>query len=366
MPRHRQRPTKAKEVVYLWGAGATQAEIDYLGARRVNLLMRDNDKLGDGVATRILKRIPKRWRSSFLVDQGMDIEKLISLLSASNVGDYERLAERIRQLYFEDICTNLAAARVLLNPQLAIGLLTMHHNNQFRQKEILSGIITTNHDGLLQLATQQVFTAVNLGIPFDSKDFISDTAGAAPILQLHGSFTWVFGLPLRVSSLSKTSAYSARTVWIPPTILKESKSYPFNKLSGLAYELLSKHCDVLRIVGSALTQNDWNVVSMIFNAQRHRELTNGVPFRIELIMHHQGGLAITKECSYLNDLTPIGYLTEGSFAGYKDDGGDDAVTSEMENPFFYWLKQKIQFHRAQGDLGEQPLEPPLRQITGDS
>jgi hypothetical protein len=366
MPKQRQLPIRPKEVVYLWGAGATQAEIDYLGARRVNLLMRDDERLGEGVATRILQRIPKRWRSSFQMDQGMDIEKLISLLAASSVAQYERLAHQIRRLYFEDIRTNLTTAKVVLNPQLAIGLLTMHRNEQFRQKEILSGIITTNHDGLLQLAMQKVFTAVNLGIPFRSKELIPDKTGAAPILQLHGSFTWTFSLPLRVSPLSKASAYSPSTVWIPPTILKESKSYPFNKLSGLAYELLSKHCDVLRIVGSALTQNDWNVVSMIFNAQRHRSLTNGTPFRVELIMHHGAGVIIKRECSYLDELTPIGFLTEGAFSAYKDEGGDEAPTSEMENPLFYWLKQKIQFHGARGDFGGQPLELALRQITGDS
>src|SRR4029077_12815243 len=112
-------PLKPKEVVYLWGAGATQAEIDYVGARRVNLLMQDNKKLGDGIATRILKRIPKQWKSSFVTDQGMDIEKLISLLEASGVRQFERLADRLRRLYFEDIQTNLLSTKVLDNPQLA-------------------------------------------------------------------------------------------------------------------------------------------------------------------------------------------------------------------------------------------------------
>ena len=37
-----------KQIVYLWGAGATQAEIDYLGAHTVNLLMRDSDERGEG------------------------------------------------------------------------------------------------------------------------------------------------------------------------------------------------------------------------------------------------------------------------------------------------------------------------------
>src|SRR5262245_43104334 len=89
-----------KRVVYLWGAGATQAEVDYLGARTINLLMRDHAKRGEGVALRILKKLPGRWRKSFLVDQGTDIEKLISLLGASGISQYSKLAETIRRSYF--------------------------------------------------------------------------------------------------------------------------------------------------------------------------------------------------------------------------------------------------------------------------
>jgi len=355
-----------KKVVYLWGAGATQAEIDYLGGRSVNLLMRDTDQL-EGVATRILKRLPMKWQASFLVDQGMDIEKLISLLAASNVAEHSELADAIRRLYFEDICESLIASKVLRNPQLAIGLLTMHGNDQFRQREILSGIITTNHDGLLQVAAQKVHTEVNIGIPFRSDDLTPSSASTAPVLHLHGSFTWRFGLPVNVSLLSETSVYAVDTVWIPPTILKESRTYPFNKLAGLAYELLSSRCDVLRVVGSALTQNDWNVLSMIFNAQRHREITKGTPFRIELIMPHGVGVAIAKECSYLENLTPIGFLTEGDeLAAYKEVDSGAPLTSEMNNPLAFWMKQKIQFHKNRGDLGDLPLEGTLAQIAGEN
>ena len=79
----KRRQAKPKEVVYLWGAGATQAEISYLGAQVINVLMRDNEELGEGIATRILRRLEKRWQSAFGEDQGIDIEKLISLLVAS-------------------------------------------------------------------------------------------------------------------------------------------------------------------------------------------------------------------------------------------------------------------------------------------
>jgi len=361
MPKRGAKKTAPKRVAYLWGAGATQAEISYLGARRINLLMRDSEELGEGVATRIVGRLQARWRNAFGADRGTDIEKLVSLLTASNVDTYHKLAEQIRELYFNDIRKSLTAAGVLTNPQLAIGLFTMHGDVEFKKQETLSGIITTNHDGLLQLAAQRVAGEMNIGIPFRSSEINQDeTYTTTPLLHLHGSFTWTFGLPIEVSLLSKVSAYSSETVWIPPTILKEAKAYPFNKLAGLAYELLSRHCDVLRVVGSALTQNDWNILSLIFNAQRHAELTKGAPFRIELIMPHGVGETIDRECSYLKNLTPIGFLSDGDFAAYKE----ESDTAEMKNPLFYWMKQKIIFHRNRGELAS-PLAPAIATIAGN-
>ncbi|HVB55081.1 MAG TPA: hypothetical protein VNE63_01440 [Candidatus Acidoferrales bacterium] len=364
MPKRGPQIRDPKRVVYLWGAGATQAEASYLGALRINLLMLDNEELGEGVATRILTRLPA-WRNAFGADRGTDIEKLVSLLAASNVDRYHKLAEKIRKLYFEDICKSLAAAGVLMNPELAIGLLTMHGDSQFKKQETLTGIITTNHDGLLQLAAQRVNAEVNIGIPFRSNDITqAETRSTPPLLHLHGSFTWTFGLPIEVSLLDKTSAYSPKTVWIPPTILKEAKDYPFNKLAGLAYELLSRNCDVLRVVGSALTQNDWNILSLIFNAQRHAELTKGAPFRVELIMPHGAGIRIKDDCSYLKNLTPIGFLSDGDFTAYKERGEGQAPTSEMKNPLFYWMKQKIMFHRNRGEF-VRPLALAIAKIAGD-
>ena len=325
--------------------------------------MRDNDELGEGVATRILGKLRAPWRSAFRAEGGTDIEKLVSLLAASGVEEYLKLAERIRELYFEDICKSLRTAKVLSKPSLAIGLLTMHADSQFQQQETLTGIITTNHDGLLQSAAQTVATEVDIGIPFHSKEIKQCETQTAPLLlHLHGSFTWTFGRPIEVALLGNASTYSRETIWIPPTILKEAKNYPFNKLAGLAYELLSRHCDVLRVVGSALTQNDWNILSLIFNAQRHAELTKGASFRVELIMPHSDGDRIQRECSYLRNLMPIGFLTDGDFAAYKETA--EPLTDEMKNPLFYWMKQKIMFHRNRGDL-VQPLNPAISPIARD-
>ena len=102
-----------KQVVYLFGAGATQAEVDYLGARRVNLLMRDSDKLGEGVSTRILTQIGPPGKPYLTEDRGVDIEKLISLLIACGVDRHSKLAEKMRQHYFEEICTSLVDSKII-------------------------------------------------------------------------------------------------------------------------------------------------------------------------------------------------------------------------------------------------------------
>lgn len=350
----REKP-RPKQVVYLWGAGATQAEAQRLGAN-ISLLMRNTDAFGEGITTRILQRAGSKTTSAFGGGEGVDIEKLISLLTASGIDEHTQLAENMRAHYFEELRASLWNARVRDNPQLAIRLLELHKNKKFQEQvETLSGIITTNHDGLLQVASQNVFGKVNLGFKFSSEDFDQATSNSVPpILHLHGSFTWQFGVPIIISRLRRTSAY-AETVWIPPTILKESKNYPFNKLSGLAYELLAKHCDVLRVVGSSLTQNDWNILSLIFNAQQHREATKGTAFLIELIMPPQVGENIKVECAYLKNINPIGYLTEGKFAAYKD----DKIEPEpgMANPFAYWLNEKTEYHLSRSELDEETVKP---------
>lgn len=341
-----ERP-QPKKVVYLWGAGATHAEAQRLGSR-TSLLMRDTDHFGPGITTRILQRIGGSATSAYGNGQGVDIEKLISLLILSGVRAHSRLAEEMRANYFAELISSLMAANILSEPVLATRLLKMHSDQAFQaQVETLSGVITTNHDGLLQIAFQEVYGGINLGFAFESVDF-DQKDQAPPIIQLHGSFTWRFGVPVRVAKLRETSQY-VNTIWIPPSILKESKNYPFSKLSGLAYELLAMQCDVLRVIGSSLTQNDWNILSLIFNAQRHRESTKREPFVIELIMPHSAGETIVRECGYLRSVIPIGYLSEGKFADYK---APDPIPpeSDLANPFAYWLVEKARYHLLRHEL----------------
>ena len=70
-----QAASPPTRVVYLCGAGATQAELDYRGGPVINLLMRDNKETGEGIAARIFSDLPETYQS-FRADGGTDIEKL--------------------------------------------------------------------------------------------------------------------------------------------------------------------------------------------------------------------------------------------------------------------------------------------------
>jgi len=354
------------KIVYLFGAGATQAEVSYDGPGNVSVLMRDTDDFGDGIATGVLKRLGAEG-DAFKTDKGIDIEKLISLLAASGVEEHLRLAERMRQHYFEEICARIVTSVPIEHPTLATALLEMHRNPSFQKGvELLSGVLTTNHDGLLQAAFKETFSAIDLGFPFLSTDISVSNGQPVPLLlQLHGSFTWTFGAPLNVTMLNKSSTYCRDASWIPPTVLKETKLYPFNKLTALAYELLSKHCDVLRVIGSSLTQNDWNILSLIFNAQRHNMFLGRSPFIIQLIMPQRDGVAIEESSAYLKNMMPMSSLRDGDFSPYEKWTKDNPPVNEDEaNPFFYWLKQKINFHQNKKDFGSSPLGDTMARVSG--
>ena len=72
-----------KRVIYLWGAGATHAEAQHLGAS-VSLLMRDNKHFGEGIATRILKVVRRdagNWDAgTSQPDQSVKLLAVVSLV----------------------------------------------------------------------------------------------------------------------------------------------------------------------------------------------------------------------------------------------------------------------------------------------
>ena len=79
-------------------------------------------------------------------------------------------------------------------------------------------------------------------------------------------------------------------------------------------------------------------------------------------MSQERGEELQEECSFLKYLTPIGFLTEGSFEDLKDP--DFPLSPDQKNPFAYWLKEKILYHRTKHELGERPLGPYATEVAG--
>ena len=354
MRQKKKTTNQPKQIVYLLGAGATQAEADHRGGEKVDLLMK-------GLSQRILQRANT---DRTLKLEEPDIEKLISLLTATGIADYIKEAEGLRKAYYEVLLENLSKAGILQKPELAIGLFEMHNNALFKQFEILSGVISLNHDNLFQVSARNVHGCVSLGFNFEQSYFKRGSIEKVPrVIQLHGHLIGSVPLPIKVVELASHNRYDPDMLWIPPSILKEFKDYPYNKLTGLAYELLLKRCDILRIIGCSLSQNDWNIISLLFNAQYKQFFHNKACFKIQLIMPPESGEEVVKEMSYFKNLIPIQYLSDGKqLADYKKKKSERSP--EMNNPFKYWLKAKVKYHINKQEFDLKTIGKTLKKIIG--
>jgi hypothetical protein len=108
--------------------------------------------------------------------------------------------------------------------------------------------------------------------------------------------------------------------------------YPFNLLWGRAYELLD--CDILRVIGCKLSQNDWGLISLLFNTQ----LEAGNAYQIELICSHESGEKIRERNGFLRNVKILGEL----------ENCQDLIDPEPLNVFESWLRSKIAVHRGRG------------------
>jgi hypothetical protein len=337
-----------KKIVYLVGAGSTQAELDYQSCE-VNLLMRDNKDTGlPGVCSRIMKAVRKDRQLQWLYEATnstyqIDTEQLISLLEDLNLEKYKKAADKLRRLYYKDILDHLKRTDIINKPKLSMALFELHENEILKESELLKGIICLNHDYLFETACNNIYKGINLGISFTSNTY-EYNKDAPKIIKLYGSFNWRSGKLIQIIEANRTKPHH-ELLWLPPTIAKEAKGYPFNKLLGIAYELLMLECDILRVIGCSLNQNDWTVISLLFKTQCIRL---DKCFDIELIQGQITGEDTKKRLGYLRNVKTIAEL-EGSFADYFD--------REPDNPYEDWLRKTIDEKKISEDtLGKNLKE----------
>ena len=275
----------AKRVVYLFGAGASQACIDSVeGEQRI--LMKDlNDPLGAAVKGRFdpdaAAYRPIANLIADVINSNTQYEHVITFLRQSPSEAHRRFAHELSDLFamvlrdlLKEVEDDLGEDRFLLYA----ALLDMHTIDGFAEQ--LRGVLTLNYDTFFEAAAQAVYGGcVDYGVPASD---MRPESESLRILKLHGSFGWQDEWPIQQEPLTMTD----KALWIPPGIDKGKAQYPFNVLWGLARELLD--CDVLRVVGCGLHPTDWDLIALLFttrygNATAAGAGRNGVPYTIEVI-----------------------------------------------------------------------------------
>ena len=282
-----RKRTRAKKVVYLFGTGATQAEMSLQG-KAMRILMRD---ITYGILRKIETKKIKRLADlkNELAADHADIEHLITLYESTGIYKHEVIAKGLKRLFKEEIQER---TRDMI-PRLLTALIDMHKITGLNEK--LQGILTLNYEDILERAIQKVEGAVDYSIEMNYRhSSLKGSRTGYPLLKLHGSFNWKNDLPITLTDEDKIRRLED-ALWIPPGLEKRRERYPFSIIWGRAREVLD--CDVLRVIGCSLSRNDWHLVSLLYTTQRlnvHKK-----EYDIELIDYLDEGKRIKDDYPYL-------------------------------------------------------------------
>jgi hypothetical protein len=306
----------AKKIVYLFGAGATHAEIMNL-ENSPNATYREKyGLLISNVSKRVMNKAQRKvWFKNeehiLASKQGsLNIELFISLLESNNM-PIDKI-NYLKNLVENDIENILNERKTQF--YLHKALLELH--NLVEDQEELLGLISVNYDVILDEAYEYL-------LKYDREYcFTSECSDRIPLLKLHGSFNW-----------KNISIYN-RAVTIPIIPLGINKNYltpPYNFIWGQAYELLV-NCDILRVIGCSLNQNDIGLIDLLFKA--HNQRRSSIEIQIidfqPLSGHHQ----IKNNYGFFPNIVEPKDL-EGTLIS------DQAISDTNNgNPFKIWLKAK--------------------------
>ena len=238
---------KVSKIVYLFGAGATHAEFTNLYPNKStdgNFLSKNSLLMAD-VSKRVCEgaknngSFPKKIAGLISPAGLSNIELFISLIENNEVRS-EATIEELKSLMKKDILNRLSKSR-LKRFYLHKALLEIHQRNYIEE---LLGVISLNYDRVLDEAYRAVGNTPNYCLHFD------DHSGV-PLLKLHGAFDLEYrGRKLPI---------------ITPGINKNYLELPYNFIWGRALEILID-CDILRVIGCSLSQNDVGLVDLLFKA----------------------------------------------------------------------------------------------------
>jgi len=163
MPHAEQETAGQKKIVYLFGAGATHAELINL---EPTLMEEELGLLTKNVSTRVIekaRRNPKYLRDVRMVSAtsgSLNIELLITLFENSKIDGWEFKTRHLKDLVQKDIERILTESRTR-RFYLHKALVEFHEHRTTRAKEELIGLISLNYDDVLDQAYRNRYGACN-------------------------------------------------------------------------------------------------------------------------------------------------------------------------------------------------------------
>lgn len=309
---------KPKKIVYLFGAGATHAELANLDLLATEKQEKERGLLIKNVSSRVIEkaRSETRYRKDVGMVSGtsgsLDIELLISLIEHSKIDGWEYKTGRLKDLVEKDIKSVLTPSRTK-RFYLHNTLFRLHEHKIAKAKERVIGLISLNYDDVLD----QAYKAVLRKSPNYSWSLEANAPSSMniPLLKLHGSFNW------------KSQLIRGRTRRIEIIPFGSNKSYlhaPYSFIWNRALEVLIE-CDTLRVIGCSLSQNDAHLIDLLFKAHLERSEA----FEIEIISSEETGQRIRSNYGFFPRITTIQNLEEHLIPDLAP-----------RNPFKTWLKYK--------------------------
>jgi hypothetical protein len=305
---------RIKKIAYLFGAGATHAELINL---EPDLLREKQGLLIRDVSSRVIEKA--RANRKYLADLetvsatsgSLNIELLISLLENSKVHDWATKTDLLKHLVEEDIKAILTPSR-MRRFYLHKALFQLHKHRSVQQREEITGLISLNYDNVLDQAYRQYYGEPNYCFSLEGDAFSS---GNLPLLKLHGSFNW---------SDAKIRGRRRNIAIIPLGSHKTYLHAPYGFIWNIALEVLTK-CDTLRVIGCSLSQNDEHLIDLLFKAHLER----AAPLEIEVVGPEQTGQDIRENYGFFPKIRTLLEIEELLIP-----------ETAPVNPYRTWLKYK--------------------------
>lgn len=330
-----------KKIVYLLGAGAIKGEMSHQGI--------ESDITMKGIGENVLKLSEEKsgeyWKihEKFSLPEDQDIELMMSLLEGFTEAEssgFKGVCNELRQLFRIYLITQIIGKGT--SPKIHSSLLHLHKNygdNMGETGEEITGVLTINYDSVVDEAFWMVHQGINYGYDFQSDDYKSDVT-IPLLLKLHGSFNWkIEGNNLIVSKDFENGEYEDDySGWIPPSVYKKPPGEVFPRIWDRAAKLIMG-CDILRIVGSSLRNEDFVLLSLIFTSQLKSERI----FNIELILPDKD--VIGEESTLDGAKSVVGIMERLKFLGKVKNFSALPVFREesylAENIFYSWVLMKL-------------------------